>query len=34
LRDSAFGNMELIASRRAMFEILLAEPLDEIPLLA
>ncbi len=34
LRDSAFGNMELIATRRAMFEILLAEPLDGIPLLA
>jgi hypothetical protein len=34
MRDSAFGNIELIASRRAMFEILLAEPVDGIPLLA
>jgi hypothetical protein len=34
LRDSAFGNVELIASRRAMFEILQAQPLDGIPLLA
>jgi hypothetical protein len=34
LRDSTFGHRELIASRRAMLEILLAEPLDGVPLLA
>jgi hypothetical protein len=34
LRDSAFGDVELIASRRAMLELLLAEPYDGVPLLA
>jgi hypothetical protein len=34
LRDSAFGDIELIASRRAMLEILLPEPHPTVPLLA
>jgi hypothetical protein len=34
LRDSAFGDVELIASRRAMLEILLPEPHPTVPLLA
>jgi hypothetical protein len=34
VRDSAFGNVELIASRRAMLEILLPEPHPSVPLLA
>jgi hypothetical protein len=33
LRDSAFGNVELVASRRAMFEILLSEPHPSVPVL-
>lgn len=33
LRDSAFGDVELIASRRAMLEILLPEPHPTVPLL-
>jgi hypothetical protein len=34
LRDSAFGNVELTASRRTMLEILLPEPHPAVPLLA
>jgi hypothetical protein len=34
LRDSAFGNVELNVSRRAMLEILLPEPHPIVPLLA
>jgi hypothetical protein len=33
LRDSAFSNVELVASRRAMFEILLSEPHPSVPVL-
>jgi hypothetical protein len=34
MRDSAFGNIDLTASRRAMLEILLPEPHPTVPLLA
>jgi hypothetical protein len=32
--DKELGSVELVATRRVMFEILLAEPHDTVPLLA
>jgi len=34
LSGQDFGTVELVATRRAMFEILLAEPHADVPLLA